>query len=129
MLEHHGATRQYAALSSRGWADSAIVESHSLLLLAGYSVAVVVACLLGGWLPAAVRTTHARIQVAMSLVAGLILGVALYHLLPHALARKGGPDAVETAVWWMTLGMVLMLLLLRLFPFHRHDFSGEPHGG
>ena len=64
-------------------------------------------------------------QVAMSFVAGLILGVALYHLLPHGLARISGPRAVEIAVWWMIIGMILMLLLLRVFQFHQHDFGGE----
>ncbi len=104
------------------------MASSSLLLLAAYSVAIVAASLFGGWLPGVVRLTHTRIQLAMSLAAGLLLGIALYHLLPHGLARIAGPGAVETAVGWMLLGMMLMLLLLRLSPFHRHDFSGAGGG-
>jgi zinc and cadmium transporter len=96
-----------------------------LLLLAVYSVAIVAASLLGGWLPSLLRMTHTRMQVTMSFVAGLMLGVALYHLLPHALAQIGGPQAIDTAVWWVMAGLVLMLLLLRLFHFHQHDFSDE----
>ncbi len=101
------------------------MDANALLLLSGYSVAIVAASLLGGWLPGIVTMTHTRTQMVMSLVAGLILGVALYHLLPHGLARISSPNAVETAVWWMMLGLILMLLLLRLFHFHQHDFSGE----
>ena len=77
------------------------------------------------------RMTHLRIQVTMSFVAGLMLGVALYHLLPHALVLlqdgMGMAAAIEQAVSWAMLGMVLMLLLLRLFRFHQHDFSAEEY--
>ena len=94
------------------------MDANPLLLLAGYSIAIVGASLLGGWLPSVVTMTHTRTQMVMSFVAGLILGVALYHLLPHGLAQIAGPNAVEIAVWWMMLGLILMLLLLRLFHFH-----------
>ncbi len=81
--------------------------------------------MLGGHLPAVVTMTHIRTQAVMSLVAGFILGIALYHLLPHGLVRIPGPDAVERAMGWMMLGAILMVLLLRIFHFHQHDFSGE----
>ena len=69
--------------------------------------------------------THMRTQLVMSLVAGFLLGVALFHLLPHSLAWIPGPHAVDTAMLWAALGMVAMIVLLRVFPFHQHDFSGE----
>ena len=92
-------------------------------LLTGYAVAIAAASLFGGWLPSVVRMTHTRIHMAMSLVAGLILGVALHHLLPHGMAQLPGPNAAATALWWAMLGMVFMVLLLRVLPFHQHDFS------
>ena len=55
----------------------------------------------------------------------MILGVAVFHLLPHSLTAISGPHAAETAVGWMMTGMVLTLLLLYLFDFHEHDFSEE----
>ena len=64
----------------------------------------------------------------MSLVAGLILGVALHHLLPHGMAQLPGPNAAATALWWAMLGMVFMVLLLRVLPFHQHDFSSAAQG-
>jgi zinc and cadmium transporter len=100
-------------------------EAPPLLLL--YSGAIVLASLLGGALPTLVRLTHTRLQVIMSFVAGLMLGVALYHLLPHSLVQMGGAGSIDTLAGWTMAGLVLMLLLLRLFDFHQHDFSEPGH--
>ena len=99
-----------------------------LALLAGYSVAIIAASLAGGWIEDTFRPTHTRKQIAISFVAGLVLGVALFHLLPHALRTIPGPGAVESAVFWTTVGMVLMVLLLRVFQFHHHEFGVEGPG-
>lgn len=101
------------------------VDPSALLLLAAYSVGISATSLLGGWLPNRAQITHARLQMVLSFVAGLILGVAAYHLLPHALAQISGHEAVETAVWWMMAGMLLTLMLLFFLDFHEHDFSAE----
>ncbi len=101
------------------------MSNGPLMLLGVYSAAIVAASLLGGWLPSLLRMTHTRTQLAMSFVAGLMLGVALYHLLPHAIVQIGGPGAVDLALWWVMAGLILMLLLLRSFHFHQHDFSTE----
>ena len=101
------------------------MAAEPFYILGLYSVAIAAASLLGGWLPSLVTMTHTRTQVAMSFVAGLMLGVAVYHLLPHAIVQIGGPEAVNTAMWWMMAGLILMLLLLRSFHFHQHDFSDE----
>ena len=93
-------------------------------LLAFYAVAIAGASLFGGWLPSVVRMTHARVQLAMTFVAGMVLGVALCHLLPHSLDRLGGNSA-DVGAWWMLIGMVAMVLLLRVFHFHQHDFSDD----
>ncbi|MAT91313.1 MAG: hypothetical protein CME59_01800 [Halioglobus sp.] len=96
------------------------------LLLALYCTAIAACSLLGGLVPNLVRITHTGTQLVMSLVSGLMLGVAFYHLLPHSIVLGDGD--VDTAVWWLMLGLIAMLLLLRLFHFHQHDFSHE-HGG
>ena len=101
------------------------MDSNALLVLSAYSAAILAASLLGGKLAALGTMTHTRTQVVMSLVAGFILGIAMFHLLPHSLNRIPGPDMVEKAVGWMVCGMVLMIFLLRIFHFHRHDFSSE----
>ena len=101
------------------------MDSNALLVLSAYSAAIFAASLLGGKLAALGTMTHTRTQVVMSLVAGFILGIAMFHLLPHSLNRIPGPDMVEKTVGWMVLGMVLMIFLLRIFHFHQHDFSSE----
>lgn len=95
------------------------------LLLAIYCLAIAGLSLVGGLLPNWVRMTHTRTQVAMSLVSGLMLGVAFYHLLPHSVAMLGGAGAIDVAVQWLVIGLITMLLLLRMFHFHQHDFSEE----
>jgi zinc and cadmium transporter len=101
------------------------MDANALLVLSAYSAAIFAASLLGGKLAALGTMTHTRTQIVMSLVAGFILGIAMFHLLPHSLDRISGPDIVEKAVGWMVLGMVLMIFLLRIFHFHQHDFSSE----
>jgi zinc and cadmium transporter len=91
------------------------------LLLLYYSVAIVGASLLGGWLPSLIKLKHTQTQVLMSFVAGLMLGVAFYHLLPHAIDLAGSEQAVDNAVWWLMAGLLFMFVLLRLFHFHQHD--------
>ena len=103
------------------------MTSAPAVLLTLYCVAIATFSLLGGLLPQWVRMTHTRTQLIMSLVSGLMLGVAFYHLLPHSVVLFGDVAAVDTAVWWLMVGLVCMFGLLRLFHFHQHDFSAEEH--
>ncbi len=107
----------------------------SLILLSLYCVAVIGASLLGGWLPQLVDLTHTRMQILISLTGGFMLGIGVFHMLPHALVEMGdrGPDL---AAYGMMAGLLIMFLLLRLFHFHhhgptevlcRHDDAGGAH--
>jgi zinc and cadmium transporter len=64
--------------------------------------------------------THNRTQMVLSLISGLMLGVALLHLIPHAFVAAG---AIDTVMIWTLSGLIFMLLLLRWFHFHQHDFA------
>ena len=101
------------------------MEIDALFLLAGYSAAIFAASLLGGKLSAIVTLTHTRTQLVMSLVAGFLLGVAMFHLLLHSLEDIPGPYAGELAVGCAVLGVIMIIVLLRIFRFHQHDFSHE----
>lgn len=101
-----------------------MLASPTLLLIL-YCLAIAGFSLLGGFLPNWIKMTHTRTQLVMSLVSGLMLGVAFYHLLPHSVALVGGSHGIDTSVSWLMLGLVVMLLLLRVFHFHQHDFSDE----
>lgn len=98
------------------------------LLLILYCLAIAGFSLVGGLLPGWIQMTHTRTQLVMSLVSGLMLGVAFYHLLPHSVALMGGSGGVDASVWWLMIGLIGMLLLLRVFHFHQHDFSHEQRG-
>ena len=94
-------------------------------LLIVYCLGIAGFSLMGGLLPGWIKMTHTRTQLVMSLVSGLMLGVAFYHLLPHSAAMLGGSHGIDAAVWWLMVGLVVMLLLLRVFHFHQHDFTSE----
>lgn len=96
-----------------------------MLLLLGYSTAIFTVSVLGGKLSAIVTMTHTRTQVVMSLVAGFLLGVAMFHLLLHSMDNIPGPYAGEIAVGCTVLGVVMIIVLLRILQFHQHDFSHE----
>lgn len=99
------------------------MNASPALLLIFYCLAIALSSLIGGFLPGWVNMTHTRTQTIMSFVAGLMLGVAFYHLLPHSIASLDAPNAIDVAVWWMMIGLVVMLLLLRMFHFHQHEFA------
>ena len=88
------------------------------LLLLAYCVCIVLVSLLGGALPGLVRLTHRTMQLVMSFVGGLMLGVALLHLLPHSFAEQGSID--RTAMWSLG-GLLVMFLLIRVFHVHAHE--------
>ncbi len=101
-------------------------------MLAGYCVLAFLAAWLGGELPAWVQLTHTRLQLAVSLVAGLMLGLSLLGLLPHAMAEL--PSAHQAAQYALA-GFLALFLLQRFLPFHHHDVAegsplepcGHPH--
>ena len=97
----------------------------TVLLLAVYCPAIFAAAILGGRLSVLGALTHTRTQVIMSLVAGFILGIALFHLLPHGMELIPGPEEIEQGMLWAALGIIFMVALQRIFQFHQHDFSSE----
>jgi len=93
-------------------------------LLIIYCLLVLLASLAGGWLLLVIRPTHRRIQMAISFVAGLMLGIALLHFLPDANEQLHSLD--RTAAW-MLGGFLSMFFLQRFFHFHHHDSAeGDP---
>lgn len=86
-------------------------------LLTAYCVLIVAASVGGGWLPTLVRMTHLRTQLLMSFVAGLMLGIATLHLLPHSFEWIESTSQVGAS---MLVGVLLMFVLLRVFHVHAH---------
>ena len=79
-------------------------------------------------LPEWLRLTHRKMELAVSLVAGVMLGVAVLHLLPHALATAptdGGPDRYAGIMLWMLAGFLAMFFVERFLCFHHHEAPGD----
>ncbi|MEC8560420.1 MAG: ZIP family metal transporter [Planctomycetota bacterium] len=85
------------------------------LLIAGASV-------VGGLIPLMFRLTHLRVQVALSFVSGVLIGVGLLHMLPHAFESGVSPHEVCLAA---VLGFMTIFLLERFFSFHHHEVPSE----
>src|SRR5947207_2544194 len=93
-----------------------------MILLAFYCGLILLASLLGGWLPLMVRLTHTRLQVATSFVAGLMLGVAVLHLVPHAWEQFRSADRTMA---WVLAGFLALFFVQRYLHFHHHDVAEE----
>ena len=91
-------------------------------LLTIYCVLVGVASLGGGWLPSVLKLTHKRMQILMSFLGGLMMGVAILHLMPHSAeaAKSFDVAALSTMV-----GLLGTMLMVRWFHFHQHELPGE----
>jgi len=98
------------------------VSSRSMLFsqLTIYCILIAVASLFGGSLASLVRLTHRRIQLTLSFVSGVMLGVALLALLPHSINLLGSS---EPALITCLIGLLFMFFMIRMFHFHQHDNS------
>jgi zinc and cadmium transporter len=93
-------------------------------LLVIYCALVLLASLAGGWLLLLVHLTHTRLQIAVSFVAGLMLGIALLHFLPDAEEQL---HSLNRTVDWLLGGFLTMFFVQRFFHFHHHDLpEGDP---
>ena len=95
-------------------------------LLSIYCVLIALSSLLGGYLPSLIRLTHSRMQVLVSLIGGLMLGVAIFHQLPHAVEAMAGNGqshayALDWCVGWLMVGLLTTFFMLRMFHFHNHE--------
>lgn len=83
-----------------------------------YCVLIALSSLFGGWLPALVRLTHTRMQLIMSFVGGLMLGVALLHMLPHSFMET---NSIDHAVGSTVIGLIAMFCMIRILHVHQHS--------
>ena len=97
-------------------------DSRSVQLLIGYCLLIALASMGGGWLPSLITLTHTRMQLMLSLVGGLMLGIGLLHMLPHAQRELGS----DRSVLWMLFGILTMFFLIRAFHFHDHAVAEVP---
>ncbi len=103
------------------------IDPSLLSVLLFYTVVLSAVILSSAKLAGMVVLTHTRTQLIMSFVSGLMLGIAIFHLLPHAIYTIGTPAAVDIVAGWTMVGLLAMFLLLRVFHFHHHDLADDAH--
>jgi zinc and cadmium transporter len=94
--------------------------------LAVYSTLVLLASLIGAYLPFRKHVTHSTLQLYLSVAAGVMLGASFFHIMPEAMAHSGSLFG-----WWMSLGVVGLFCIERFIAPHSHEVgvSGREHQG
>src|SRR5215212_7549226 len=101
------------------------------ILLAYYCALILVASIIGGMIPVWFQLTHRWMQFAISFVAGVMLGIGVLHMLPHALtdataaaerygvALPAGEESIQVrlnaatvAVRWITISLLAGMLAM-----------------
>lgn len=102
---------------------AAVPDAQVIGVLAVQLALIAAAAFAGGSSIAFLSLGHRPMQVLLSLTGGMLLGVGMLHLLPHAVHALDG--RVETAAGWATLGFFLMFLLERAFHGHAHHTADD----
>jgi zinc and cadmium transporter len=91
------------------------------MLAAALFSAIAIVSLGGGLIPLMFRATHARIQIYLSASAGVMLGAAFFHMMPHAAEL-----IPNTFGLWTAIGVIGLYFVQRFIAPHSHEF--ETHG-
>ncbi len=97
---------------------AAPTDLNGVAILIGYLLLIAVAAFLGGASVSLLSLGHRATQVLLSFTGGVLLGVGLLHLLPHAALFLGGD--IESTMGWALIGFFAMFLLERAFHAHAH---------
>ena len=87
-------------------------------LLAGYLIFIALAAFAGGASISFLSLSHRRLQVLLSFNGGVLLGVGMLHMIPHAFLELN--NRIDKTMSWVLLGFFMMFLLERAFHGHSH---------
>jgi zinc and cadmium transporter len=91
--------------------------------LAIYSVAILLFSMAGGYVPfIGGKVSHSRLQLYLSISAGVMLGASFFHVMPEAMELSKGNFG-----WWMSLGVVGLFCIERFIAPHSHEVDGGGH--
>jgi zinc and cadmium transporter len=94
--------------------------SSAIGWLAVYSLAILIVSLFGGSVPFLGKVSHSRLQLYLSLSAGVMLGASFFHVMPDAMEISGAGFG-----WWMSLGAVGLFCIERFIAPHSHEESSK----
>lgn len=103
------------------------VANLDFLTLAVQLAVVAAAAYAGGSSLSFLSMGHRRMQVLLSLTGGVLLGVGLLHLLPHAFIQLD--RQIDTTMQWVLAGFFFMFLLERAFHGHSHHTADGGDAG
>jgi zinc and cadmium transporter len=90
--------------------------------IAVYCALVLLFSMAGGYVPFLGRVSHGRLQLYLSISAGVMLGASFFHVMPEAMEFAGGNFG-----WWMSLGVVGLFCIERFIAPHSHEVDGTGH--
>lgn len=102
----------------------AFPAQSALAGLAVYLALIAAAAFLGGSSVTFLTLGHRPMQVLLSFTGGVLLGVGLLHLLPHAWLQLDRD--IEFTMIWVLAGFFAMFLLERAFHGHAHHAADGP---
>ena len=85
-------------------------------LLSIYFIAIFGSSLLGGSLSSRLRLSNNQLRLAMGVIAGFIVGIAIHHLFPDALEYIGADNTFH----WVIAGILTTVLFFQISSFHGH---------
>jgi zinc and cadmium transporter len=100
--------------------------SQAMMWLTLYCGLVLVASLAGGYVPFVGKVTHSRLQLYLSLSAGVMLGASFFHVMPEAI-HLSQTKTGNNFGWWMSLGVIGLFAIERFIAPHSHEVDGH-HG-
>lgn len=119
----HAHSPEPPAGESAGWSQPAALVVVWGLTIA-YGLGIAAASWVGGILPRLFHLSHNLIQTLLSFVGGLMLGIGVLHLLPHAI-YAAPVESVDVLMMCVLGGVLLMFALVRVFHFHMHEPPSE----
>jgi zinc and cadmium transporter len=107
-------------------AAALLPDLPAVATLVVYLVLIAAAAAAGGSSVAFLGLGHRTTQVLLSFTGGVLLGVGMLHLIPHAALELGGD--IEATMGWALAGFFVMFLLERAFHAHAHHAAESACG-
>ena len=96
-------------------------------LLVGYLALISMAAFAGGVSVSFLTLGHRRLQVLLSFTGGVLLGVGMLHMIPHAYLELN--QRIDRTMSWVLFGFFVMFLLERAFHAHSHHTADGCESG
>ena len=104
-----------------------ITNSGVQPLLVGYLTLISMAAFAGGVSVSFLTLGHRRLQVLLSFTGGVLLGVGMLHMIPHAYLELN--QRIDRTMSWVLFGFFVMFLLERAFHAHSHHTADGCESG